>query len=136
MVLDLDITRIFKPGYSVYLGDKVALNRSLPDFRDPICHHKLYLESLPSVSVVIPFFNERLSTLLRTIYSVVNRSPPQLLKEVLVVDDGNNVCKWLFFLEYRWVGSRFAIVVEAFADQLLKFPDCCLECDLCVRFIT
>lgn len=51
------------------------------------CAKKLYLSDLPTVSVVVPFFNEHWSTLLRTCYSVLNRSPPELIVEIILVDD-------------------------------------------------
>jgi polypeptide N-acetylgalactosaminyltransferase len=47
----------------------------------------MYLSQLAKVSVVIPFHDEHLSTLLRSVYSVVNRSPPELLEEIILVDD-------------------------------------------------
>jgi Glycosyl transferase family 2 len=37
--------------------------------------------------VVLVFHNEGWSTLLRTVHSVLNRTPPQFLEEVLLVDD-------------------------------------------------
>ena len=49
--------------------------------------HNSYPEKLPTTSVIICFHKERLSVLLRTIHSVINRTPPQLLTEVIVVDD-------------------------------------------------
>lgn len=74
-------------GYSGLVSDKIALNRSVADFRHPECQKIKYLADLPTVSIVIPFYNDHLSTLLRTVYSVVNRSPKHLLKEVILVND-------------------------------------------------
>ena len=62
----------------------------MPDIRHPGCKTKLYHAALPTVSVVIPFYNEHWSTLLRTFHSVINRSPSKLLKEVILVDDASN----------------------------------------------
>lgn len=53
------------------------------------CAKKLYLSELPTVSVVVPFFNEHWSTLLRTCYSVLNRSPDDLIVEIILVDDAS-----------------------------------------------
>lgn len=74
-------------GYNGLVSDKIALNRSLPDVRPAQCKKIHYLKELPSVSVVITFYNDHLSTLLRTVYSVIIRSPPHLLKEVILVND-------------------------------------------------
>jgi polypeptide N-acetylgalactosaminyltransferase len=74
-------------GYYGLVSDKVALNRSVADFRHDQCAKLRYLKDLPSVSIVIPFYNDHLSTLLRTVYSVINRAPAHLLKEVVLVND-------------------------------------------------
>lgn len=54
------------------------------------CAKLKYLSELPTVSVVVPFFNEHWSTLLRTVYSVLNRSPAELIVEIILVDDASN----------------------------------------------
>jgi hypothetical protein len=48
------------------------------------------LAALPDTTVVMVFYNEALSMLLRSVHSVLNRSPPQLLREIVLVDDGSD----------------------------------------------
>ncbi|XP_014663365.1 PREDICTED: putative polypeptide N-acetylgalactosaminyltransferase 9 [Priapulus caudatus] len=78
-----------KNSFNEYLSDLVSLRRRLPDMRHETCLKRDYvpLSSLPSVSVIIIFHNEALSVLLRTVHSVLDRSPPEILKEVILVDD-------------------------------------------------
>ena len=49
--------------------------------------HDTYPGKLPTTTVIICFHKERLSVLLRTVHSVINRTPPDLLSGVIVVDD-------------------------------------------------
>ena len=61
------------------------------DTREYGCLSQKYYptEKLPSVSVIIVFYNEARSTLLRTAWSAIDRTPDHLLKEVVLVDDGS-----------------------------------------------
>jgi polypeptide N-acetylgalactosaminyltransferase len=49
------------------------------------------LAQMPKVSIIIIFYNEAMSTLMRNVLSVFNRSPPELLGEVVMVDDGSTL---------------------------------------------
>ncbi|KAK2103018.1 hypothetical protein P7K49_020685 [Saguinus oedipus] len=53
-----------------------------------------YARDLPQVSVVFIFVNEALSVILRSVHSVVNHTPSQLLKEVILVDDNSDNGEW------------------------------------------
>lgn len=86
-------------------SDSLASNRAIPDTRAYECQSKLYSSELPATSIIITFHNEGAyheqlrrhpancatlaarSTLLRTVVSVLNRSPPELIKEIVLIDD-------------------------------------------------
>ncbi|CAB1316419.1 unnamed protein product, partial [Coregonus sp. 'balchen'] len=74
-------------GFNIYVSDRISLNRSVADIRHLNCKQKLYGVKLPNTSIIIPFHNEGWSSLLRTVHSVLNRSPPELIAEVILVDD-------------------------------------------------
>lgn len=71
-------------------SDALPSNRAIPDTRHPQCIPEgdpRPGERLPATSVIITFHNEARSALLRTIVSVLNRSPPELIEEIILVDD-------------------------------------------------
>ncbi|CAF3602490.1 unnamed protein product [Rotaria sp. Silwood1] len=73
--------------FNQYVSDMISLRRTLADIRDPECKKVEFHPNLPDTSVIIIFHNEARSTLLRTVYSVLDRSPAHLLKEIILVDD-------------------------------------------------
>ena len=63
------------------------------------CLTKRYPKDLPTASVIVIFHNEAWSTLLRTVHTVLARSPDYLLTEIILVDDNSNYDhygKWSF----------------------------------------
>ncbi|XP_077984164.1 polypeptide N-acetylgalactosaminyltransferase 10-like [Glandiceps talaboti] len=76
-----------KYGFNIHISDVIAIDRAIPDIRDPRCKTLQYFSKLPNASIVVPFHNEGLSILKRTVHSILNRSPPELVHEILLVDD-------------------------------------------------
>ncbi|KAG5672040.1 hypothetical protein PVAND_002202 [Polypedilum vanderplanki] len=131
--------------FNEFLSDLISVNRSVPDPRSEYCKQKgLYLENLPMTSVIIIFHNEAWSTLLRTVHSVLNRSPPHLIKEIILVDDYSNMLHLKEALEdYMSDFSKVKIVrmpkrvglikariagTEAATAETLTFLDSHVEC--------
>ena len=66
--------------------------RSLPDLRDDWCKAKgRVMDDLPQTSVIVCFHNEAWSVLLRSVHSILNRSPDSILLEIILVDDASTM---------------------------------------------
>ncbi|KAI0211876.1 Polypeptide N-acetylgalactosaminyltransferase 13 [Lamellibrachia satsuma] len=78
-----------KEGMNIVASDIVALDRALVDSRSEQCRRKVYPEDLPNASVIVVYYNEAWSPILRTVHSMVNRSPPQYLHEIILLDDSS-----------------------------------------------
>ncbi|XP_058127495.1 putative polypeptide N-acetylgalactosaminyltransferase 9 [Anopheles ziemanni] len=82
-------------GLNQYVSDMIPLRRRLPDVRSSWCRSQelerrqrgLSPGTLPRSSIVIVFYNEAWSVLLRTVHSVIDRTPDELIEEILLVDD-------------------------------------------------
>ena len=74
-------------GFNQLVSDEISLNRTVPDQREDACRNWDYPTNLPTASVILVFHNEGWTTLFRTVNSIINRSPPQFLHEVVLVDD-------------------------------------------------
>lgn len=87
--------------FNSFLSDMVSLNRRIPDLRSDVCKHKIYSKKLPKCSIMISFHNENWMLLMRTVHSILNNSPLELIEEILLVDDASDRGLCVFFA-YRF----------------------------------
>ncbi|BFZ01906.1 hypothetical protein BsWGS_04945 [Bradybaena similaris] len=78
-------------GFNEYVSDKIGLVRAIPDVRFPACQQKLYNPNLPKASILMCFYNEAWSTLLRSIHSILRQTPAELLQEIILLDDSSSL---------------------------------------------
>lgn len=76
-------------GFNELSSSKISLERTVPDNRNDACSKVKYPKNLPTASVIVIFHNEAWSTLLRTVHTVLARSPPHMLHEIILVDDAS-----------------------------------------------
>lgn len=109
-------------GFNQYISDRISVNRTLMDTRHKFCLNKQYPKTHARVSVVIVFYDEGMSTLERTMRSVLNRSPRLLLHEVVLVDDHSTMAHLKGDLEnlVKSTGGRVKLVRRATHDGLIR----------------
>lgn len=132
--------------FNLLASDRIPLNRTLPDVRKKRCLTKYKtIPKLPTTSVIIVFHNEAWSTLLRTVQSVIDRSPRDALAEILLVDDASTrkflkedleeyVARLPVSVKVLRTGKREGLVrarligAEKAKGQILTFLDAHCEC--------
>uniref|UniRef100_A0A8C6PE04 Polypeptide N-acetylgalactosaminyltransferase n=1 Tax=Nothobranchius furzeri TaxID=105023 RepID=A0A8C6PE04_NOTFU len=130
---------------NIFVSDKISLHRHIQDHRMTECRNKKFdYRRLPTTSVIIAFYNEAWSTLLRTIHSVLETTPAILLKEIILIDDYSDrgflksqLAEYISKLQRvrlirtnkreglvraRLIGATYAI------GDVLTFLDCHCEC--------
>ncbi|XP_009463014.1 PREDICTED: polypeptide N-acetylgalactosaminyltransferase 5 [Nipponia nippon] len=73
--------------FNVYLSDLIPIDRAIADTRPAGCSEQRVHDDLPTTTIIMCFVDEVWSTLLRSVHSVLSRSPPHLIEEVILVDD-------------------------------------------------
>ncbi|XP_028137664.1 putative polypeptide N-acetylgalactosaminyltransferase 9 [Diabrotica virgifera virgifera] len=119
--LSADIKKLVDEGwmknaFNQYASDLISVHRSLPDPRDEWCKEDgrfLDVSKLPSTSVIICFHNEAWSVLLRTVHTVLDRSPRDLIEEVILVDDYSDMPHTKKQLEDYWKDEPKVKIVRA-----------------------
>jgi polypeptide N-acetylgalactosaminyltransferase len=111
------ISKLFQINrFNVMASDRIPLNRSLPDVRRKDCKIKTYPKDLPTTSIIIVFHNEAWSTLMRTVHSVINRSPKELVSDIILVDDASQRSK------LHKYAMNFVSIYDLFQTAFLKTP--------------
>ncbi|XP_041935202.1 probable polypeptide N-acetylgalactosaminyltransferase 8 [Alosa sapidissima] len=77
-------------GYNTFLSNRLPLDRELPETRHYRCLEREYPKDLPTISVVLIYLDEALSIIKRAIYSIINRTPAHLLRDIILVDDNSS----------------------------------------------
>ena len=90
--------KIREEGYKLFafntlVSSRLSLHRKINDTRHKACRNLTYPSPkvLPTASVVICFYREDLYVLLRTIHSVIERSPREVLKEIVLINDQSDM---------------------------------------------
>lgn len=75
--------------YSIneFVSNLIPLYRELPDIRPDYCKTVKYSSNLPVTSVILIFHNEPFTMIMRSVFAIFKRTPPELLGEIVLVDD-------------------------------------------------
>ncbi|XP_053661491.1 polypeptide N-acetylgalactosaminyltransferase 35A [Anopheles marshallii] len=102
-----------KHAFNVLVSNKLGPFRPIPDTRHKLCQAQVYDKVLPVASIVMCFYNEHLETLVRSVQSVLKRTPAYLLRELILVDDCSD-------FEDLTVGGRLEDELKQLGTQKLR----------------
>lgn len=80
-----------KHAFNLLISNRIGSHRDIPNTSDPKCAMRSYPTDLPSTSIIICFYDEAFSALMRTVHSVLDRTPANLLQEIILVDDDSEL---------------------------------------------
>nr|CAG4651656.1 EOG090X02IK [Triops cancriformis] len=76
--------------FNTLISQRLSMRREIPDTRNKLCKTQQYHSGLPKASIVVCFYNEDKRTLFRTVHSVLDRTPDNLIEEIILVDDSSD----------------------------------------------
>ncbi|XP_067649718.1 polypeptide N-acetylgalactosaminyltransferase 11-like [Haliotis asinina] len=76
-------------GFNALLSERLGQIRPIKDSRNTLCQEQEYIDDLPMASVIMCFYNEAWSTLIRSIQTILIRTPAKYLHEIVLVDDAS-----------------------------------------------
>ncbi|VVC86258.1 unnamed protein product [Leptidea sinapis] len=84
--------QIREKGYNLHafntlISQRIGSHRAIPDTRNKLCKSKRYSQKLPTVSIIICFYNEHFETLMRSVHSILDNTEQSYIKEIILVDD-------------------------------------------------
>lgn len=77
--------------FNEWLSQKIGPRRKIPDVRHPLCSNETYADDLPTASIIICYYNEAPSVLIRSVNSILDRTPSHLIHEIILVDDSSDL---------------------------------------------
>eukprot|EP00397_Hematodinium_sp_SG-2012_P033484 GEMP01035783.1.p1 GENE.GEMP01035783.1~~GEMP01035783.1.p1 ORF type:complete len:635 (+),score=136.91 GEMP01035783.1:103-2007(+) len=93
--------------FNTVVSDSISLDRERFDSRNVSCKPKLYqVSNMKPASIIVVFFNEAFSPLVRSLHSILNYAPPGLIGEIVLVDDGSILSK------RPWLGTQLENYVK------------------------
>ncbi|CAG9531560.1 unnamed protein product [Cercopithifilaria johnstoni] len=76
-----------KYAFNEFLSSRIGPRRKIPNTRHYLCLNESYSEELPATSIIICYYNEASSALIRMVNSILDRTPSNLVNEILLVND-------------------------------------------------
>ncbi|CAJ0578649.1 unnamed protein product, partial [Mesorhabditis spiculigera] len=98
--------------FNGWLSDKIGDRRKIPDSRHKTCPAD-FKPNLPKASIIVCFFNESPSVLIRMVNSLLDRTPIENIQEILLIDDASELDEaYNAAMEYKrthplWNGVKF-----------------------------
>ncbi|CAH2035238.1 unnamed protein product, partial [Iphiclides podalirius] len=96
LIRNIEDIRAREQGYNLHafnalVSQRIGNHRGLPDTRNKMCRSQEFKKKLPKASIIICFYNEHFETLMRSIHSILDRTDPKYLKEIILVDDFSDI---------------------------------------------